>query len=147
MSIAEEKSGSRRGNWRNQKARNAQLLAEVNRLTTSLSLTEGAEVRCGDRSLVVRQALGSDAVLVEDPQTGEIERLGIAELRPATTEAADDSTTNLNDISDVDWAEARRRRDLIAPLLDGTRCPRLAKSNRGFSAALTPHRSILSCAQ
>jgi hypothetical protein len=44
--------------------------------------------------------------------------------KPATAEAADGSTTNLNDVSDRDWAEARRRRDLIAPLLDGTRCPR-----------------------
>ena len=75
------------------------LLAEVNRLTTSLSLTEGVEVRCGDRSLVVRQALGFDAVLVEDPQTGQIERLGIADLRPPTAEAADGSTTNLDNSS------------------------------------------------
>ena len=36
--------------------------------------------------------------------TGEIERLGIADLRPATTEAADGSTTNLNDFSDGEWA-------------------------------------------
>jgi putative transposase len=119
------------------------LLAEVNRLTTSLSLTEGAEVRCGDRSLVVRQALGSDAVLVEDPQTGEIERLGIADLRPATAQAADSSTTNLNDVSDRDWAEARRRRDLIAPLLDGTRCPRsiiVERARAGDCAATTLYR-------
>jgi hypothetical protein len=57
------------------------------------------------------RALGFDAVLVEDPQTGQIERLGIADLRPATAEAADGSTTNLNDLSDGDWAEARRRRE------------------------------------
>jgi putative transposase len=112
-------------------------------LTTSLSLTEGAEVRCGDRSLVVRQALGFDAVLVEDPETGEIERLGIADLRPATAEAADGSTTNLNDFSAGDWAEARRRRDLIAPLLDGTRCPRsivVERARAGDCATTTLYR-------
>jgi hypothetical protein len=112
-------------------------------LTTRLSLTEGAEVRCGDRSLVVRQALGSDAVLVEDPQTGEIERLGIADLHPATAEAADGSTTNLNDVSYRDWAEARRRRDLIAPLLDGTRCPRsivVERARAGDCATTTLYR-------
>jgi putative transposase len=123
--------------------RQCALLAEVNRLTTSLSLTEGAEVRCGDRSLVVRQALGSDAVLVEDPQTGGIERLGISDLRPTTEEPADSSTTNLNDVSDRDWAEARRRQDLIAPLLDGTRCPRsivVERARAGDCAATTLYR-------
>jgi hypothetical protein len=93
--------------------------------------------------LVVRQALGFDAILVEDPQTSEIERLEIAELRPASAEAADSSTTNLNDISDGDWAEARRRRDLIAPLLDGTRCPRsivVERARAGDCATTTLYR-------
>jgi hypothetical protein len=89
VSSAEQKIGQSTGKLAQPKGANAHLLAEVSRLTTSLSLTEGAEVRCGDRSLVVRQALGSDAVLVEDPQTGEIERLGISDLRPGTAEAAD----------------------------------------------------------
>ena len=93
--------------------------------------------------MVVRQALGFDAILVEDPQTSEIERLEIAELRPASAEAADSSTTNLNDVSDRDWAEARRRRDLIAPLLDGTRCPRsivVERARAGDCAATTLYR-------
>jgi len=64
------------------------------------------------RSLLGRPpGLGFDAVLVGDPETGKIERLGIADLRPLTAEAADGSTTNPNDFSAGDWAEARRRRD------------------------------------
>ncbi len=98
--------------------------AEVNGLTTSLSFPEGAEARCDDRSLLVREALGPDAVLVEGPQPGKIQRLGADLPLIASAESADSSPTNLNAISDSDWAEARRRRDLIAPLLDGTRCPR-----------------------
>src|ERR1035438_649798 len=72
VSSAEQKIGQSTGKLAQPKGADALLLAEVNRLTTSPSLTEGAEVRCGDRSLVVRQALGSDAVLVEDPQTGSL---------------------------------------------------------------------------
>jgi len=88
VSSAEEKIGQSTGKLTQPKGANAHLLAEVNCLTTSLSLTKRAEMRCGDRSLVVRQALGSDGVLVEDPRPGEIECLGVADIRPVTPEAA-----------------------------------------------------------
>ena len=50
-------------------------------MTSSLSITEGTEVQCGDRCFVIRQVLGFDTVVAEDAETGALERLGVADLR------------------------------------------------------------------
>ena len=58
--------------------------------------------------------------------------------RPDSTLADDLSVS-----SDGDWEEARRRRDLIAPLLDGTRCPRsivVERARAGDCATTTLYR-------
>jgi hypothetical protein len=69
---AEEKIGQSTGKLAQPKSAPVRICSRRSiPLTTSLSLTEGAEVWCGDRSLVVHQALGFDAVLVEDPQTAK----------------------------------------------------------------------------
>ena len=94
-------------------------------MTLSLAIKDGAEVQCGDRRFIIHQVLGFDAVVAQDPGTGELERLAIADLRPVVSaDAPASSAPNLAELDDRDWEEARRRLDLIAPLLEGTRCPR-----------------------
>jgi hypothetical protein len=53
----------------------------------------------------------------------------------------------MNDLSDGDWEEAQRLRDLIASLLDGTRCPRaiiVERARAGDCATTTLYRWAVS---
>lgn len=110
-------------------------LAKQQRSTSSLPIKHGAEVECDGRRFVIRQVLGFDAVVAQDSETGELERLAIADLRKITSaDAPADVIPNLVELDDRDWEEARRRRALIAPMLDGTRCPRSAVVERARSS-------------
>jgi putative transposase len=94
-------------------------------MTSRLALQNGSEVLCADRRFVIRQVLGFDTVVAEDAETGQLERLAIAELHPVPPpDAPEIPAANLANLDDRAWEEARRRLDLIAPLIDGLRCPR-----------------------
>jgi putative transposase len=99
-----------------------------------LSVREGTKVRCGNRRFVIRQVLGFGIVIAEDAETGALERLGIADLRPLAAEAGSSSTADLAELDSRDWEKARRRRDLVAPLIDGSRCPRSIVLERAQAA-------------
>jgi len=94
-------------------------------MSPGLPLKEGSEVEHGDRRFVIMQVVGFDAVVARDVETRDLERLSIAELQPVRS-APDPPAPDLSELDDRDWDEARRRLDLIAPLLDGARPPRAA---------------------
>jgi putative transposase len=68
-----------------------------------------------------------------------LRRLTVVDLNPVGTPS---STTpfqpELVALDDHDWAEARRRLELIGPLLDRARCPRAVIVERARSAGLDP---------
>lgn len=106
-------------------------------MTPSLPIKHGAEVDCGGRRFVIRQVLGFETVVAQDSETGELERLAIADLRPmGSADGSVDAAPNLAELDDRDWAEARRRLELIAPMLDGARCPRSIVVERARSGGV-----------
>jgi len=82
------------------------------------------------------QVVGFDAVVARHVETNDLERLTIAELRPVRSSAPDAPAPDVSELDDRDWAEARRRLDLIAPLLDGARPPRAAIAARARSGGV-----------
>lgn len=93
---------------------------------SGLSIKDGAKVDSGGGCrFTIMQLIGFDYVVARDIETDDLVRLAVVDLNaisavPSTVAAL----PNLSKVSDRDWAGARRRLNLIAPLLDGTRCPR-----------------------
>ncbi len=83
------------------------------------------------------QLLGFDLVVARDVETQELRRLAVVDLNPVEPPS---STTpvqpDLAWLDDHDWAEARRRLELISPMLDGARCPRAVIIERARGAGL-----------
>ena len=104
---------------------------------SGLLLQDGAEVESGGRRFVIMQLLGFDLVVARDAETHELRRLAVVELNPVGPPASANAVQpDLAGLDDHDWAEARRRRELIGPLLDGARCPRAVIVERARSAGL-----------
>jgi len=92
---------------------------------SGLSIKDGAEVECGGRRFIIMQLIGFDFVVARDIETDDVVRLAVVDLNPVSPAPSTvPSLPDLTKVDDRDWAEARRRLDLIAPLLDGTRSPR-----------------------
>src|SRR5450755_3929313 len=71
------------------------------------------------------QLIGFDFVVARNIETDDLVRLAVVYLNPISLAPSPvPSLPDLSKVDDRDWAEARRRLDLIAPLLDGTRSPR-----------------------
>jgi putative transposase len=62
-----------------------------------------------------------------DVETGELERLAITDLRPVSSS---EPSVLPPELDDRDWAEARRRLDLIEPVLKEARLPRAVMAAR-----------------
>jgi transposase len=107
------------------------------RPVSGLSIKDGAEVECGARRFVIMQLIGFDFVVARDIETDELVRLAVVDLNPVSPAPSTvPSLSDLSKVDDRDWAEARRRLDLIAPLLDGTRSPRAVIVERAQAAGL-----------
>src|SRR5450755_2402821 len=92
---------------------------------SGLSIKDGAGVECGGRRFIIMQLIGFDFVVARVIDTDELVRLAVVDLNPVSPAPSTvPSLPDLTKVDDRDWAEARRRLDLIAPLLDGTRSPR-----------------------
>jgi putative transposase len=104
---------------------------------SGLSIKDGAEVECGGRRFIIMQLIGFDFVVARDIESDELVRLAVVDLNPVSPAPSTvPSLPDLTKVDDRDWAEARRRLDLIAPLLDGTRSPRAVIVERAQAAAL-----------
>jgi hypothetical protein len=88
---------------------------------SGLSIKDGTEVECGGRRFIIMQLIGFDFVVARDIETDDLVRLAVVDLNPVSPAPSPvPSLPDLRKVDDRDWAEARRRLDLIAPLLDGT---------------------------
>ena len=104
---------------------------------SGLSINDGAEVECGGRRFIIMQLIGFDFVVARDIETDDLVRLAVVDLNPVSLAPSTvPSLPDLSKVDDRDWAEARRRLDLIAPLLDGTRSPRAVIVERAQAAGL-----------
>jgi hypothetical protein len=91
---------------------------------SSVSIKDGAEVESGGRRFIIMQLIGFDFVVARDIETDDLVRLSAVDLNPVSPAPSPvPSLPDLSKVDDRDWAEARRRLDLIAPLLDGYFCP------------------------
>ncbi len=104
---------------------------------SGLSIKDGAEVECGGRCFIIMQLIGFDFVVARNIETDDLVRLAVVDLNPISpAPSPEPPLPDLTKIDDRDWGEARRRLDLIAPLLDGTRAPRAVIVERGKAAGL-----------
>ena len=93
---------------------------------SGLSIKDGAEIEWAvGASLLCSSSLCSSSVsyfvVARDIETDDLVRLAVADLNPVSLAPSSvPSLPDLSKVDDRDWAEARRRLDLIAPLLDGT---------------------------
>src|SRR5450631_293311 len=76
------------------------------------------------------QVISFEAVVARDVETGELERLAIADLRPVSAPEPSVLPPDLAKLDDRDWAEARRRLELIGPVLEKARLPRSIMAER-----------------
>jgi hypothetical protein len=102
---------------------------------SGLSIKDGAEVKCGGRRFIIMQLIGFSRLCRCSRHRDR--RLDVVDLNPVSPAPSPvPSLPDLNKVDDRDWAEARRRLDLIVPLLDGTRSPRAVIVERARSAGL-----------
>jgi putative transposase len=97
---------------------------------SNLAIKPGSEVDYGERRFVIMQVISFEAVVARDVETGELERLAIADLRPVSSQEPSVLPPDLAGLDDRDWAEARRRLDLIEPVLEKARLPRSVMAER-----------------
>jgi putative transposase len=84
-------------------------------MSSNLALKPGSEVNYGERQFTIMQVISFETVVARDVETGDLERLPIAGLRAIVSAAPAVPTPDLAELDDRDWAEARRRLDLIQP--------------------------------
>src|SRR5450755_971165 len=97
---------------------------------SNLAIKAGSEVDYGERRFVIMQVISFEAVVARDVETGELERLPISDLRPIPSPAPSVLPPDLAKLDDRDWAEARRRLELIGPVLEKARLPRSIMAER-----------------
>jgi putative transposase len=97
---------------------------------SNLAIKPGSEVDYGERRFAIMQVISFEAVVARDVETGELERLPIAALRPISSALPSVLPPDLAELDDRDWVEARRRLDLIGPILEKARLPRSVMAER-----------------
>jgi putative transposase len=97
---------------------------------SNLAIKPGGEVDYGERRFVIMQVLSFETVVARDVETSELERLPIAGLRATSSAEASVLPPDLAELDDRDWAEARRRLELIGPVLEKARLPRSVMAAR-----------------
>lgn len=83
-----------------------------------ISLMPGSPVKFQGKEFVILDVAGLDAVIAKDMISGKSERLPVAQLEPVTTQGTHKARQDLLTIKDDDWVEARRRFEIIRPLLE-----------------------------
>jgi putative transposase len=97
---------------------------------SNLAIKPGSEVDYGERRFVIMQVISFEVVVARDVETGELERLPISGLQPILSAAPSALPPDLSVLDDRDRAEARRRLDLIGPVLEKARLPRSVMAER-----------------
>ena len=103
---------------------------------SNLALKPGSEVDYGERRFAIMQVISFETVVARDVETGELERLPIGGLRSISAAAPSVPPPDLSELDGRDWNEARRRLDLIQPVLDAARLPRSVMSERARDAGV-----------
>lgn len=83
-----------------------------------ISLMPGSPVKFQGKEFVILDIAGLDAVIVKDMVSGKSERLPVAQLEPVVTQGVHKARKDLLTIKDDDWVEARKRFEIIRPLLE-----------------------------
>jgi putative transposase len=105
-------------------------------MTSNLALKPGSEVNYGERRFTIMQVISFETVVARDAETGDLERLPIAGLRAILSANPPVPAPDLAGLDDRDWAEARRRLDLIKPVLERARLPRSLMAQRARDAGV-----------
>ncbi|MDQ2817795.1 MAG: Mu transposase C-terminal domain-containing protein [Candidatus Eremiobacteraeota bacterium] len=88
-------------------------------------LKPGLQVASAGRQYIIRQAFSPQALWVEDVETGGFRRLFSSDLEPAAPTTTGKRVEDLASGDDKDWAIARRRLEMIRPLINRqTNAPR-----------------------
>jgi putative transposase len=109
-----------------------------------ISLKPGSLVTANGRRYKITHRLHVDSVLAQDLETNAYEHLRVDLIRALPPDSADVSTegpSDLNEITNEDWAIAQRRFEAIKPLLDDPFRTR-AKAEQ-IAAAANVHTSTL----
>jgi putative transposase len=90
---------------------------------TGIPIQRGQAVVAKGRRFVITHVLDFEAVIAQDPETGQQERLSISELEACAEETPADLNVarNLAGIDDLNWDEAARRQKCIEPLMSDDR--------------------------
>lgn len=85
-----------------------------------LEIRKGELVLCGGQEFVITNIIALDQVLAKNLKSGELETLSIAHLSPAADKQDEETQArqvDLEGVSTEDWNEAKRRLEIIKPLL------------------------------
>lgn len=85
-----------------------------------LEIRKGELVLCGGQEFVITNIIALDQVLAKNLKSGELETLSIAHLSPAADKQDEETQSrqvDLEGVSTEDWNEAKRRLEIIKPLL------------------------------
>ncbi|MDO9010363.1 MAG: Mu transposase C-terminal domain-containing protein [Gallionella sp.] len=82
------------------------------------SLLPGSTVKFKDKQYVILDIAGLDAVIAKDMVSGKSERLPVSQLEPDVIPTSPKARQDLLCINDDDWMEARKRFEIIRPLLE-----------------------------
>lgn len=107
-----------------------------------VSVKAGSLVETKGRTFKITHQLGLDSVLAQDVETNGLERLYIADLKPASPPApqgdkkAVASGRDLEAVPDEEWKEAQRRFDIIRPLIEDRYRTRAKAEQRALDAGV-----------
>lgn len=110
-------------------------------MNRKLNLLPGSAVIFDDRHYVILDVSGLDAVIAKEVGSGRAERIAVEKLKPLPVDETTSPRKDLLAIKDEDWIEARRRFEIIRPLLDSSGTNRdgekvrVAAKESGFNAA------------
>ena len=95
--------------WRRQGAERWRMPGKVS------SYRKGTVCRVVGRVCTIRQAIAADRVLVRFKDTGDVEEVSVADIRPLEDEAAEASRP-VDALTETEFEEAQRRRSLVKDL-------------------------------
>ena len=105
-------------------------------MASNLALKAGSEVNYGERRFTIMQVISFETVVARDVETGDLERLPVAGLQAIVSSDPPVPPPDLAEVDDRDWAAARRRLDLIQPVLERARLPRSVMAQRARDAGV-----------
>jgi putative transposase len=101
-----------------------------------VNIAVGAAVECDGKRLTITHLLDLDTVLAQEEGSETTTRLHVKDLAPPAHQQNDNEPeTDLTTVSDDDWQEAKRRLQIIRPLL-GTRRKKESVTEQARSAGV-----------